>query len=481
MPDTRRPLAVLTNRSRHAHGGRVRGTLTRGSQLRSPTLPVPRRVTGETDPFAVRGAPFGEPFSLPLFLPWRFSVPGSGFDSVPLAIVGMTAYAYAMAIFSRGPSDPQSAESPLVFVILVPCLNEANVIGRTVQRLIGLRGAALTIVIDDASDDDSRSVVEAMLPNPRVQLLRRTGTDSRIGKGEALNAGYREILRLVTPSHLRPDQIIVCVFDADGRVDEGFFDTIAPYFADPGTVGVQAAVRMYNARYNVLTAWQNTEFIIWGDLFARAKDRIGSATLGGNGQCVRLSALMALGNDPWRPSLTEDLDLSIRLLLNGGRLRFCAAAAVFQEAIPSLRALIRQRGRWMQGHFASWQYLRAVLRAPMPLSARVDLAIFLLIPILFVPIGVATVGSWLNFAANLGSWTIEGFLLWYLFGFPLAPLIVMTIHRRGGDNLPKSVWQAHAYFAYSAVWLAAACVAVGQILLGRRRWAKTSRLAEKSG
>ena len=190
--------------------------------------------------------------------------------------------------------------------------------------------------------------------------------------GAALNAGYAEVRRLGLADVYGEDNVIVAVFDADGSVQPDFLDAVAPYFADPRTAGVQTAVRMYNAHRNLLTFWQNLEFVVWGELFSCAKDRLGSATLGGNGQFVRLAALRSLGDEPWRASLTEDLDLSMRLVLQGQRIRFCPATAVWQEAVPSLRPLVRQRSRWLQGHLVCWEYLPRVLRASLPLTTRLD-------------------------------------------------------------------------------------------------------------
>ena len=284
-------------------------------------------------------------------------MPGQDFDPLHGVVIVMTLYVYALALSVRIAGPTPLAESPdLFFVLLVPCLNEAAVIRATVNRLLDLHGEFLVMVIDDDSDDESASIVERFLPHERLHVLRRSGADARLGKGEALNAAYREIGRLRITDSYPAERIIVCVFDADGRVDEDFLTEIGPYFSDDATVGAQSAVRMYNAGRNLLTRWQDMEFVIWGELFSRAKDRLGSATLGGNGQCVRLSALSALGDQPWRPSLTEDLDLSIRLLLRGGR-SGRPAVAVHQQAIPAFGRLVRQRGRWTQGHLAAWQYL----------------------------------------------------------------------------------------------------------------------------
>ena len=409
-------------------------------------------------------------------------MPGQDFDPLPAVVIVMTLYAYTLGLGLKIARTPSLAESPeLFFVLLVPCLNEAAVIAGTVHRLLALQGEFLVIVIDDDSDDDSVSIVERMLPHDRLHLLRRSGAHARLGKGEALNAAYREIGRLGITEKYPAERIIVCVFDADGHVAEGFLDQMSPYFLDDGTVGAQSSVRMYNADRNLLTRWQDLEFVIWGELFSRAKDRLGSATLGGNGQCVRLSALRDLGDHPWRPSLTEDLDLSVRLLLNGGRLRFCSAVAVHQQAIPAIRPLVRQRSRWLQGHLVAWQYLPRVARSRLPLLARLDLMVFLIIPVFFVPIGFAAVGSWLAVVGSFGQWTLGGILTTYLLGFPLAPLIVAVLGRHRHRPLSRTVWDAHAYFAYSGIWLAAATIAVWQVIAGRRGWAKTMRVTEDAG
>ena len=399
---------------------------------------------------------------------------------IPAVVVAMTAYVYALALIVRLHANvPRDPPPRLLFVVLVPCLNEGLVIGRTVRSLLRMRGDARVVVIDDDSDDGSLDALRPLAVDRRLQVLRRKRPEARLGKGEALNAGYWLVREMATGYGYRADQIIVCVFDSDGRADEDFLMRVAPYFADPDVTGVQSAVRMYNASQNLLTRWQDIEFIIWGEVFSRAKDWIGSATLGGNGQFVRLSALRDIGHRPWRPSLTEDLDLSLRLILHGGRLRFCPTAAVFQQAVPSLRALLRQRARWLQGHLVAMQYLGSLARSPLPRAVRGDLVIFLMLPALFVPIGLGAVASWLTLVETFGQWSLADILRFYVFAFPLAPLLVAVIRRRYAETRGDAIREAHLYFAYSGIWLVAAVAATWHIIAGRRGWAKTGRVAEQ--
>jgi hypothetical protein len=232
---------------------------------------------------------------------------------------------------------------------------------------------------------------------------------------------------------------------------------------------------MYNRDRNLLTFWQNLEFVVWARIFSRAKDRLGSATLGGNGQCVRLSALISLGASPWRPSLTEDLDLSLRLILNGGRIRFCSEAHVAQEAAEHVRQLVRQRARWVQGHLVAWEHLPAILRSTLPLRVRVDLVAFLLLPVVLVPLALLTVGGWRIFLASLATLSLGTLLLWYLLAFWAAPLTVWALIRDGEVDRRRAIVQAHLFLGYSTMWMLAAGRATWSIIRGDRAWAKTSR------
>jgi cellulose synthase/poly-beta-1,6-N-acetylglucosamine synthase-like glycosyltransferase len=409
-------------------------------------------------------------------------------DPILAIVIFVTLYGYVMAAIAGSERAVVDGNVPpddneLFFVLMVPSLNEAQVIGRTLSSLLAMTGNFAVLVIDDDSDDSTVAVVTTFLADPRVRLLRRPHEQARTGKGDSLNAGMDEVRRLALAERYGPDRVVVVVFDSDALVDADFLDRVAPLFRDPRTAGVQSAVRMYNAQQNLLTFWQHVEFIVWGEVVCRAKNRLGSATLGGNGQCVRLSALNSLGDHPWRASLVDDLDLALRLLTKGWRMRFCPSVAVWQEALPDLRRLVRQRSRWLQGHIVCWSLIPELLScARQPIHARLDLLVFLLLPASFLPIGIASIGSWLFFVLELPrhvlSWNDGGLLLWYVVAFPMAPLAVWS-WRRTSDRpgLRQALGHGHLFVLYSFVWFFASIVACWNVLLARRSWAKTSRVA----
>ncbi len=397
-----------------------------------------------------------------------------------LAIL-IVVYVYTLAVVStRARSSGDGEANELFFVLLVPALNEEQVIERTMTSLLALRGNFLILVIDDASDDGTVAALAPFLADSRVQLLQQPSEQARQGKGHALNAGYVAVQRLGLAEYYDPENVITVVFDADTRVQPDFLDAVAPYFRDPNVAGVQSAVRMYNARQNVLTLWQHLEFAVWAKVFCQAKDYLGSATLGGNGQCVRFAALSSLGGEPWQASsLTEDLDLSLRLLTRGWRLRFCPSTAVRQEAVSRFGALLRQRSRWLQGHVVCWQYLPTLLRSSLPIFARLELLFFLLLPALFLPIGIGSFFNWLTLLIffNWDGWNLANLLSWYVLGFGLAPLVMVAWKQIERTNLWRLIFHSHFFVLYSLVWFITSLLVYWNVLLGRRAWVKTGRVA----
>lgn len=390
-------------------------------------------------------------------------------------------YVYVLALLSwRGPKVDTQGSDDMFFVILVPALNEEFVIGRTLRSLLAMRGNFMVLVIDDNSDDDTVAAIQPFLEDTRLRLLQQPPEEARQGKGHVLNCGLAAVRNMQLAELRDPDNVVVLVFDSDARVEPNFLEAVSPYFREPDVVGVQTGVRMYNADQNLLTLWQHVEFSIWGRVFGKGKNVLGSATLGGNGQCVRLSALTALGSEPWQStSLTEDLELSLRLLMRDGQVRFCSEVSVWQEAVPRLRALIRQRGRWLQGHVQCWQHLPALLRSRLPLRAKVDLLVFMLLSAVVMPVGLIAMYSWLRMALIGGSdwWSLSSSVRWYGLSFGMVPLIVWSWRQSDGIRVWRLLVHAHMFIFYSLVWLMCALAMYWHVVRGRRSWAKTARVA----
>jgi 1,2-diacylglycerol 3-beta-glucosyltransferase len=374
----------------------------------------------------------------------------------------------------------------LFFVFLMPCLNEEKVILGSLQRLLSLPGGNFVVlVIDDGSDDRTAEVVGAAVGD-QVWLLSRKPPEARQGKGEALNAAVRFLTGSGRLAGRDPGQVIVVVVDADGRLDPHAVSAVSPYFADPMVGAVQIGVRINNRGASRLARMQDMEFVIYTEVFQRGRRHLGSVGLGGNGQFMRLSALLSLGGSPWTRSLTDDLDLGVRLLAAGWRNEYCSAAAVHQQGVVELRRLIRQRSRWFQGHLQSWTLIPLVLRST-PRRARSDLLYHLSSPAILLIASFLSASFVLSLANCVvllaqgrnpfGWWIATTYAL--TFGPALAyGLVYWSRERANGVSLPRVAGLAHLYVCYGMIWYASGWWAVVRTLRGRTGWAKTDRVAE---
>ena len=410
-----------------------------------------------------------------------------------VSIVVFVSLSYTLAIFllsRRRRAQPLPPSDTLFFVFVVPCLNEELVIGRTLDALCSLPGENYAVlVVDDDSDDRTTEVVKAY-DSDRVWLLERKRPEAQQGKGEALNAAYRYLRDAEVLGHMDPNDVVLGIFDADGRIESNALFEVASQFRNPSMGAVQIGVRMYNARENLLTRIQDFEFVTFTEVFQRGRQRVGSVGLGGNGQFTRLAALETLGDAPWTDCLTEDLDLGIRLLVNGWTNSFCPTSHVSQQGVTTFGRLIRQRSRWFQGHMQCWKRIPAVLYSKLPDKAVLDLVyhlsspslvLLMTFPLLIFVLSLASVtlqspGGLLDIVTAKGGLLL---VAWYLLSFGLAPFYGFVYWLRDREtSFMKALGLAHVYNLYSYMWFLAGWIAVFRVVTGRRSWAKTKRTPE---
>ena len=401
-------------------------------------------------------------------------------------------FAYLTMLFSmsrkRRPADlPAPADIQYAFV--VPCLNEERVLGATLDNLVPLlRGDDIVLVIDDGSDDSTPEIVRNH-PSPRVHLLRRELPNARQGKGAALNAAVRHLQTSGLLGTRTADDVVIAVFDADGRIAPEALPAVAGHFRDPKLGAVQIGVTMRNAETNLLARLQDMEFTVFTEIFQRARQHIGSVGLGGNGQFVRLAALNSLGDEPWTDCLAEDLDLGLRLLLKGWRNAYCPTVAVDQQAVTEVSRWLRQRARWFQGHLQCWRLLPQIVRSSLKAKAASDICWYLTLPVAVLMIPVAIAPIWIAFTLTLiaAPGQAVGVLLanhgmplvaMYLLCFGLAYPYAFVYWLRGRMPFGKALLLAHLFELYSHLWLISGWWAVGRVLRRRRGWEKTARVVE---
>ncbi|MFE3830619.1 glycosyltransferase family 2 protein [Streptomyces sp. NPDC059092] len=402
-----------------------------------------------------------------------------------IALIAMAGtYNFALFLLSRRqvPYRPDSGEQRF-YVFLLACLNEEMVLAESLARITALpAGNCVALVIDDGSDDRTPEIARSADPE-RVWLHQRRLPNARLGKGAALNDGVRLLRASGLLGDRDPGDVIVCVVDADGRLDQHVIDAVDPFFNDPMTGATQIGVRMYNRREGLLARLQDMEFVVYGDIFQSARRFIGSVGMGGNGQFMRLSALDSLGENPWSDSLTEDLDLGVRLIARGWTNQHCTTAAVSQQAVLNLRRLIRQRSRWFQGHLQSANLVPLILR-DVPGRAAMDLIYHLSSPVLILLTSLLPLSFLVAVAGTIAGSLMTGHAqvstMWFLGPYLLsftAAWIYGFVYRRRERSLGalRAALLGHVFVIYGYIWFASGWMGLWRTVTGKRTWLKTAR------
>jgi cellulose synthase/poly-beta-1,6-N-acetylglucosamine synthase-like glycosyltransferase len=409
---------------------------------------------------------------------------------------------------------PQPTGDPAAFAwhFLVPCRDEEAVVGETVDYLRATFPQVHLWVVDDDSDDATpRIVLDKGAGDPLVHLVSRRRPNARLGKGDALNAGYRALDAWLGPDVDRHRQIVI-VLDADGRPAPNFLEVCAgpSAFGDPGVGAVQVEVRMSNrddpmpipgagrirnAVGRVLVRVQDLEFRTAISAIQLSRRFTRSVGMGGNGQLTRVSVLDAVCSEPGRPwggSLLEDFELGIHVLMAGYRNEYSADTWVEQEALYSFRRFVAQRTRWGQGTMQCMKYLPRLWSSPhVSALGALELFYYLIqpwlqltgtviypVPVLLLAIELANPASEVRELFLDGGWK----LLAYGFGLAIVPFAVWgpVYWRRcePGIGLRRAVTTGLAYWLYMFLFYVTAWRGVYRIIRKRNDWAKTRRNAE---
>jgi len=272
------------------------------------------------------------------------------------------------------PVPPRLTESNLSQArsvsLLVAAKNEESVIRNLVDQLCHLDYPTEKYdvwIIDDHSTDKTPQILDELVNQyAHLQVIHRPA-----GAGGGKSGALNEVLPLC-----RGD--IIGVFDADAQIPADLLRQVVPYFDQEKVGAVQVRKAIANSDDNFWTRGQTTEMAL--DIYFQQQRIVtgGMGELRGNGQFVSRQALASCGG--WNEqTITDDLDLTIRLHLDDWKIAVLVNPPVQEEGVTTAIALWHQRNRWAEGGYQRYlDYWRWIMGQPMGWPKKLDLFSFML-------------------------------------------------------------------------------------------------------
>ncbi|WNV75140.1 glycosyltransferase family 2 protein [Geodermatophilus sp. DSM 44513] len=352
--------------------------------------------------------------------------------------------------------------------VFVGCKNEELVVDGMVTALLALDYPAdrLTlVVVDDGSEDSTGARLDAWADRePRLRVLHRP-PGSGGGKSGALN----DALHLV-------DADVAVVFDADHEPDPTAVRRLVRHFRDPVVGAVMGRCVIRNGRDSSMASTVFVDFLSGYLVNEYGRQALFELPAYGGANCaVRMSTLRGLGG--WNPhTVTEDTDLTLRVLMAGQRVRYDLSAVDFEEAVVSTQRFWKQRYRWARGHQKCFRdYWRPLVRSPyLSLVEKVETVLFLLVYHVPLLSGLGLLLTVLR-AFGIGDLPVVALLPLSMLLF-VGPLAELSVGLLVGRVERRAAWRLLGFlpaFALS-IWITTRAYLDG--MLGRPyTWVKTSR------
>jgi len=244
--------------------------------------------------------------------------------------------------FQRHPYiDTDTADWPQV-TILVAAHNEEKVVSHILAALMGVnypQEKMLVVPVNDRSTDRTREIIDRFCEEHPGRIRPFHRTDGKGGKAAAL----KDAMELV-------DTEVILIFDADYIPGTGLIKQLVAPFFDPEVGGVMGRVVPLNVGTNLLTRLLDLERSGGYQVDQQARMNLRLVPQhGGTVAGVRLSALREIGG--WNDnSLTEDTDLTYRLLLHGWKTVYQNRSECYEEVPETWHVRVKQIMRWAKGH-----------------------------------------------------------------------------------------------------------------------------------
>ena len=252
-------------------------------------------------------------------------------------------YYYFVSIFGWKKHDENKDYTPEKrFALITAAHNEEAVIRYHIESLKKLNYPTDLFdiyVIADNCTDKTADTARAEGVNVFERFSKQRG------KGFALEWMFNELFKMEDRQHYDA----ICVFDADNVISSNFLLEMN-FKLKQGYRSIQGYLDTKNPRDSWVTACYATAYWSMNRMWQLARFNLGlSNALGGTGLCLDYELLKQYG---WGATcLTEDLEFTMKLLLNDIRTGWSHDCRVYDEKPVHFSQTWRQRTRWLQGHW----------------------------------------------------------------------------------------------------------------------------------
>jgi cellulose synthase/poly-beta-1,6-N-acetylglucosamine synthase-like glycosyltransferase len=267
-----------------------------------------------------------------------------GFTIIVLTVYAVRHYIFALYRISLRKSQDMMElvgfTTPSVSV-LVPMHNEEKVAAHVLQALVDCDydwSKLEILAVDDRSEDRTGEIIDQFaLKYPIIRAIHRSKGNG--GKGAALRVASAQA-----------QGEILLLFDADYVPGRSMIKFLIAPFCDPEVGAVMGRVVPDNGGATLLAGLLELERSAGYQVGQQARFNLNlTPQFGGTVGGVRASVLRAVGG--WNAdSLTEDTDLTFRLLMQGWKVAYVNRAECYEEAPETWEVRSRQIRRWATGH-----------------------------------------------------------------------------------------------------------------------------------
>lgn len=296
--------------------------------------------------------------------------------------------------------------------ILVAARDEENVIERLVERLFNLDYPTNKLniyIIDDGSSDKTPLILERLSREfDKLKIISRSANAGG-GKSGALNYA----LKFTYGEWL-------LILDADAQLKKDTLPRLFNFVYEGSWSAVQLRKSVINVSKNFLTTCQSMEMAMDAIFQYGRLSVAGVSELRGNGQLINKEVLLKCGSFN-EDTVTDDLDLSLRLLLSKAKIGILWDPPVMEEAVENISALFSQRQRWAEGGLQRFfDYGEQLFSNKIELIQKFDLTFFFIlqyalpiISMIDLILSIALAESPSYWLISITAFTLSGIAVWY--------------------------------------------------------------------